>query len=229
MDSRLTVFGITFFIVGILLLAFLLRRVFKRIRYEDPGDFKSKPPGGMNIFFVLFALICIVLAQGFFWMSSQLKSFRVLNEYGDIGRLTARQTDDPVKSLEIRYVPASYDSVNIENLFYLSGDSWRFSGEILKFKFAREYLRLPERCYKTVSFDARFLARRAPSSTGTLFHNRELEGGGSKAFEIFRDSKYFGWFAEVDSFSSDFVTTEGTGNYDLNIEPDGDIKIRYSR
>ncbi|MEE9553946.1 MAG: hypothetical protein V3W18_06570 [candidate division Zixibacteria bacterium] len=229
MDSRLTVFGIVFFAVGILLLAFLLRRVFKRIRYEDPGDFKSKPPGGMNIFFVFFALACIVLAQGFFWMSSQLKYFRVLNEYGDIGRLTASQTNDPVKSLEIRYVPASYDSVNIENLFFLSGDSWRFSGEILRFKFAREYLRLPERCYKTVEFNARFLNRRAPSSTGTLFHSSELEGGGSKAFEIFRDNKYFGWFAEVDSFASDFVTTDGTGNYDLNIESDGDIKIRYSR
>ena len=70
---------------------------------------------------------------------------------------------------------------------------------------------MPERCYKTVLFDARFLARRAPSSTGTLFHSRELEGGGSKAFEIFRDSKYFKWFAEVDSFSSDFVTTDRTG------------------
>ena len=229
MDSRLTVFGIIFFAVGILLLAYLLRRVFKRIRYEDPGDFRSKPPGGMNIFFVLFALVCIVLAQGFFWMSSQLKYYRVLNEYGDLGRLTATRTGDPVKSLEIRYVPASYDSVNIENLFYLSGDSWRFSGEILKFNFAREYLRLPERCYKTVVFDARFLARRSPSSTGTLFPTRELEGGRSKAFEVFRDSKYFKWFAEVDSFSSDFVTTEATGNYDLNIEPGGDVKIRYSR
>ncbi len=229
MDSRLTVFGVAFFAVGILLLAYLLRRVFKRIRYEDPGDFRSKPPGGMNIFFVLLALMCIVLAQGFFWMSSQLKYFRVLNEYGDLGRLRAARTGDPVKSLEIRYVPASYDSVNVENLFHLSGDSWRFSGEILKFKFAREYLRLPERCYKTVEFKGNYLGRRAPSSTGTLFHTKELEGGRSMAFEVFRDSKFFGWFAEADSFSSEFVTTDDMGDYDLNIQPDGEIKIRYTR
>jgi len=228
-ESRLAVFGIAFFAAGILLLAFLLRRVFKRIRYADADDSRSKPPGGMNVVLVIPALISIVLSQGFFWMSSQLKYFRPLNEYGDIGRLTARRTDDPVKSLEIRYVPASNDSVNIENLFYLSGDSWRFSGEILKFKFAREYLRLPERCYKTVSFDARFLVGRAPSSTGALFHNKELEGGPSKAFEIFRDSRYFKWFAEVDSFSSDFVTTEELGNYDLNIAPNRQVIIRYSR
>jgi len=229
LDSRLAVYGIVLFLIGILLLAFLLRRVFKRLRYEDTGDPRSKRPGGMNIIWVILALILIVLSQGMFWMSSQLQFFRVLNDYGDLGRLTAKRTGDPVKSLEIRYVPASYDSVNIENLFYLSGDSWRFSGEILRFKFAREYLHLPERCYKTVSFDARFLAERAPASTGVLFHSKELEGGPSRAFEVFRDSKYFKWFAEVDSFQSEFVTTETAGEYDLNLEQDGTIKIRYTR
>lgn len=229
MDSRLTLLGIMFFAVGILLLAFLLRQVFRRISYKDPGDFRSKPPGGVNIIFVLLALLFIVLAQGLFWMSSQLKYFRPLNDYGDLGRLTATRTNDAVKSLEIRYVPASYDSVNIENMFYLSGDSWRFSGEILNFKFARDFLRLPERCYKTVEFNGQYLERRAPSSTGTLFHTKELEGGRSRAFQVFRDSKYFGWFAEVDSFSSDFVTTEGKVEYDLNIEPNGNIDIRFTR
>jgi len=226
MESRLAVFGIALFAAGILLLAFLLRRVFKRIRYQESGDPRLKPPRGVNILLVILALICIVLSQGFFWMSSQLEFFRPLNDDGNIGRLSVERTADPIRSLEIRYVPASNDSVNIENMFYLSGDSWRLSGEIIKFKLAREYLRLPERCYKTVEFDGRFIAQRSPSSTGELFHSKQLEGGPSKAFELFRDSEYFKWFAEVDSFSSDFVTTEGTKGYEVAIKSDGKIEIR---
>lgn len=229
MGSRLAVIGTVLFIAGILLLAYLLRRVFKRIKYQDTGSPRSKPPGGLNILFLLIALIFIISSQGFFWLSSQLNYFRPLETTGDIGRLTVKQTNDPVKSLEMRYVPASKDSVNIENFFFLSGDSWRLSGEIINFKFGREYLDLPERSYKTVEFDGRFLARRAPSSTGELFHSKELEGGRSRAFEVFRDSRYFRWFAEVDSFASEFVTTDGTWDYDLNIEPGGVVRSRESK
>jgi hypothetical protein len=225
MESRLTVFGVTLFIVGILLLAFLLRRVFKRIRYQDTGDLRNKPPGGVNILLVLLALIFIILSQVSFWMSSQLTFFRPLNIDGDIGRVTATRTDDPVKSLEVRYVHASPDSVNIENLFHLSGDSWRISGEIIRFKFARDFLRLPEQCYKTVRFNAGYLAQRTPLSTGTLFHTKEIEGGSSNAFELFRDSKYLKWFAEVDSFAGDWVTVDGSGSYAVSVGVDGAVVV----
>lgn len=225
MESRLTAIGVTLFIVGILLLAFLLRRVFKRIRYHDIGDLRKRPPGGVNILLVLLALIFIILSQVSFWMSSQLTYFRSLNDDGDIGRIAARRTDDPVKSLEVRYVHASLQSTNIENLFYLSGDSWRVSGEIIRFKFGRGLLRLPERCYKTVQFNAGYISQRTPPSTGTLFHTKEIEGGTSNAFELFRDSKYLKWFAEVDSFAGDWVTVEGSGSYEISVGVNGAVIV----
>lgn len=228
METRLTLLGIIFFAAGILLLAFLLRRVFKRIRFQDTGSFKSKPPGGINIIFVVVALVMIVLAQGFFWLSAQLKYFRPLDENGNIGRLTVLTTDDPVKSLELRYVPASGDTanaVNVENMFYLSGDSWRVSGEILNFKFARGFFQLPERCYKTTEFNGQFLSERAPAYAKALFHSWEMEGGPSRAFSLFRDGKYLKWFAEVDSFSGDWVTVEGSGAHKLAIDKDGGVAV----
>jgi hypothetical protein len=225
MESRLTAIGVTLFIVGILLLAFLLRRVFKRIRYQDTGDLRKKPPGGVNILLVLLALIFIILSQVSFWMSSQLKYFRPLNDEGDVGRVSAKRTDDPVKSLEVRYVHASPKAVNVENLFYLSGDSWRISGEIIRFKFGRGLLKLPERCYKTVRFNAGYIVQRTPLSTGTLFHTKEIEGGKSDAFELFRDSKYLKWFAEVDSFAGDWVTVEGSGSYAVSVAADGAVIV----
>ncbi len=226
MESRLAVFGIGLFILGILLLAYLLRKVVKRIRYRDTGEPRAKTPGGASIFLIILALVSIVLAQGFFWLSSQVKYFRPLNNEGAIGRLTVKRTGDPVKSLEIRYVPATGQSVSVENMFYLSGDSWRFSGEILRFKFARNQFGLPEKAYKTAEFNGRFIARRSPSSTGALLHTKELEGGQSAAFEFFRDTRLFKWFAEVDSFAIDWVTVERTTGYELSINSEGLVDIK---
>lgn len=226
MESRLALFGIGLFVLGILLLAYLLRRVFKRIRYRDTGEPRAKAPGGASIFLIILALIFIVLAQGFFWMSSQVKYFRPLNDDGAIGRVAVKRTGDPIKSLEVRYVPATGQSVSVENMFYLSGDSWRFSGELLRFKFARNQLDLPEKAYKTIEFNGRFIAQRSPSSTGALLHTQELEGGQSAAFEFFRDTRLFKWFAEVDSFASDWVTVEETTSYELSINSEGLVDIK---
>ncbi len=226
MESRLALYGIGLFLLGILLLAYQLRKVVKRIRYRDSGELRSKAPGGARIILIIFALFSIVFSQGFFWLSSQLKYYRPLNNEGDIGRLTVIRMDDQVKSLEIRYVPASGYSVSVENMFYLSGDSWRFSGEILRFKFARNQFSLPERAYKTTEFNGRFIARRSPSSTGVLLHTEELEEGRSAAFEFFRDTRLFKWFADVDSFATDWVTVKGTQNYEMKIDSEGDIEIK---
>ncbi len=226
MESRLAVFGIGLFVLGILLLAYLLRKVVKRIRYQDTGEPRAKAPGGASIFLIILALVSIVLSQGFFWLSSQVKYFRPLNNEGAIGRLMVKRTGDPVKSLEIRYVPATGHSVSVENMFFLSGDSWRFSGEILRFKFARNLFRLPEKAYKTTEFNGRFIARRSPSSTGALLHTKELEGGRSAAFEVFKDTRLFKWFAEVDSFATDWVTVEGTRNYEMKIDSEGFVDIK---
>ncbi len=225
MESRLAVFGIGLFVLGILLLAYLLRRVFKRIRYRDTGEAKSKIPGGASILLIILALISIILSQGFFWLSSQLKYFRPLSSEGTIGRLAVNKTGDPIRSLEMRYVPASGYNISVENMFHLSGDSWRFSGEILRFKFARNQFSLPEKAFKTIEFNGRFIARRAPSSTGALLHTEELEGGPTAAFEFFRDTRLFKWFAEVDSFATDWVTVEDSESYELSINSEGLVDI----
>jgi hypothetical protein len=225
MESRLALYGIGLFVLGILLLAFLLRRVFKRIRYRDTGEPKSRAPGGASIFLIILALISIVLSQGFFWLSSQLKYYRPLSNEGTIGRLAVNRTGDPIKSLEMRYVPASGLNVSVENMFYLSGDSWRFSGEILRFKFARNQFSLPKKAFKTIEFNGRFIARRSPSSTGALLHTEELEGGPSAAFEFFRDTRLFKWFAEVDSFTTDWITVEDSESYELSINSEGLVDI----
>lgn len=225
MESRLALYGIGLFVLGILLLAYLLRKVVKRIRYRDTGEPIAKVPGGARIILIILALLSIVLSQGFFWLSSQLKYYRPLSNEGTIGRLAVNRTGDPIKSLEMRYVPASGHNVSVENMFYLSGDSWRFSGEILRFKFARNQFSLPEKAFKTTEFNGRFIARRSPSSTGALLHTEELEGGQSAVFEFFRDTRLFKWFAEVDSFATDWVTVEDSESYELAVGKDGGVIV----
>ncbi len=229
MDTRLTVIGVSLFLLGILILALLLNRVFKRLRFQDTGDPKNKPPRRASILFMLLALISIVLAQSCFWLSSQLKYFRPFGQDRSIGILAIEWMNDPIKSLRVNYTPAYGDSAGVENSFYLSGDSWRFSGEILRFKFAGEYLLLPEECYKTVEFEGRFLGRLPPNTSGELFNEEILEGGKTNAFTFFRDTKYFKWFAEVDSFASDFINANDTSSYRLNIQNDGTTLIRMIR
>ncbi len=225
MGSHLTLYGIILFVAGILLLAYMLNRVIKRIRYVDNPPPYTKPPRSASLILIIVALLAIVGAQGFFWLSSQLKYYRPLKTAGPIAEITVYNMNDPVRSLRIHYKPATPDTSVIENVFFLSGDSWRFDGEIINFKFANGIFGLPARCYKTTSFDSRFLKRIPPNTTGALLHHNELEGGGSMAYELFRDSKYFRWFASIDTFATDYVTTEKADTLFATLEKDGTVGL----
>jgi hypothetical protein len=225
MGSRLTISGAVLFVAGILLLAYSLNRVVQRIRYRDTGDPLKRPPKSPSPSLIILALMIIACAQVFFWLSSQIQDFRPLNS-GRLGQLEVERQGDPIKSLKMLYIPTSLDSVGEPNLFYLSGDSWRFSGEIIDFKFARKFFGLPERAYKTTVFDGRFLERLPPNISAALLHENTLEGGSSAAFRLFRDSKYFKWFATVDSFATDYVTTPHRDSYILKIAPDRTVDLQ---
>jgi hypothetical protein len=222
MDTRLTLAGAVLFAAGALLLALLLVRVVRRISYR-PDTSKKSPPKGLRLWQILIALILIAFGQGIFWLSSQLEYYRPLVTEGRFAQIGVVRMDDPVKSLQIKYVPLVNDTAGVTNKFYLSGDSWRFNGEIIDFKFARKYLQLPERAYKVVRFESRYMNRPPLHVSGALLNENLLESGPSQAFRLFRDSRYFKWFATVDSFSTDFVTTDSTDHFALKLEADGTV------
>jgi len=224
--ETLFTYGIVLLVLGIALLIFLLIRVFKRFRFREKADSKTGPPGGANIYLIIAIIIFIIIGQSFLWLSSQLKFFRPLGEDGRFATLYVTRTGDPIKSLEMSYIPAVRDSSAMENLFYLSGDSWRLRGELLKFKFLVKYLGLPDSCYKTVEFNSEFQGRLPRDARGALLHSELIEGGESDVFRFFRDTKLFKWFAEVDSFSVDFQKVDNTVGYYLHLKPDGTVELR---
>ena len=226
MGERLFTYGIVLFVLGIALLAYQLIRVFKRIRYRDTGDPQVKPPGGVTVYLFILVVVFIVIAQSFFWLSSQLKFFRPFGEDGRFASLYVTRTGDPIKSLEMLYIPAVGDSSAMENLFYLSGDSWRLRGEILKFKFLADFLGLPDSCFKTVEFNGEFVGRLPRDAKGALLHTEIIEGGQSGAFRFFRDTKLFKWFAEADSFYTDYSRIDNSVGFYLHIKPDGTVELR---
>jgi len=225
MGARLTLLGGIIFAVGILMLGYSLNRIIKRIRYRDTGDPMHRPPKNPRISLILLALVFIVVSQGFFWLSSQITYFRPIGANTQIGKIEIERLNDPVKSLRLTYRPLINDSTALPNQFYLSGDSWKFSGEIIKFKFGIKYLDLPLRAYKIKQFDSRFIGRLPPNASGALLDYNILEGGASTAFRLFRDSRYFKWFAEVDSFATDYVTTAGVDSFTIKIEPDRTVGL----
>jgi hypothetical protein len=225
MNSRLTLIGAALFAVGILLLVFSLNRVVKRIRYRDTGDKFRRPPKSPSLIVVILALVFIVFGDGFFWLSSQIDSFRPIGADGIIGRVQVERLDDPVKSLGVTYIPSEGNVESVPNLFYLSGDSWRFKGEIIDFKIANKYLNLPARVYKTTAFNGRFLERLPPNASGALLDENILEGGSSAAYRLFRDSRYFKWFAGVDSFAIDYITTAKRDSFIIRLEADGSLAL----
>lgn len=228
MDSRLTLVGAVLFVAGTLLLALLLGRILRRISFR--GEKANRiPPKSPRFWQVLIAIILIVIAQGFFWLSSQLEYFRPLPADGHFAQLRVEHTGDPVQSLDVQYVPLAPESTGLPNRFFLSGDSWRFFGEVIDFKFARKYLHLPERAYKTVRFEGRFLGRLPQHASGALLNENLLEGGSSQAFRLFRDSRYLKWFARVDSFSTDYVITEKIDSIAVKLEPDGTVGLEAQR
>lgn len=226
MGNTLISYGIALFVLGFLLLAYQLNRVYKRIRYRDTGDPQSQPPRGVKSYLIILAVIFIVVAQMFFLLSSQTTSFRPIGKDGFFARLKVNRTGDPIKTLEMKYIPAVGDSLGVENMFYLSGDSWRLKGEIINFKFANGFLGLPEKCYKTVEFNGRFLGRLPPRTKGALLHTETLEGGESGVFKLFRDTKLFSWFAVVDSFSTDYERVDNSVGLYMYFKPDGSVDLR---
>ncbi len=226
MGNTLISYGIALFLLGFLLLAFQLNRIFKRIRYRDTGDPQSKAPKSAKPYLIFVAAIFIIIAQSFFWLSSQTTTFRPLGEDGFFARLKVIKTGDPIKTLEMKYIPAVGDSLGTENMFYLSGDSWRLKGEIINFKFANDFLGLPEKFYKTVEFNGRFLGRVPPKTKGALLHTEILEGGESAAFKLFRDTKLFSWFAGVDSFSIEYERVDNSVGLYMYLKPDGSVDLR---
>jgi hypothetical protein len=226
MGGKLFIYGIVLFALGIILLGYLLRRIYNRIRYRDTGDPKSRPPRGLNIYIVTAAVLLIVIAQVFFWVSSQVRFFRPFGAGGMFGSLVITRTGDPVKSLEMRFTPSFGDSAGVENRFYLSGDSWRMRGEMLQFKFLNHFLELPDSCYKLVEFNSDFLGRLPKDAHGALLSRETIEGGESGAYRFFHDTKLFKWFAEADSFSTDWQRVEGNVGIYLYIRPDGTVELR---
>lgn len=226
MGGKLYLYGIVLFVLGIILLAFLLRRIYNRIRYRDTGDSKSGPPKGINVYVVIAAILFIVIGQVFFWLSSQVRFFRPFGADGLFGSIVITKTGDPIKSLEVRYTPSFGDSTAVENRFYLSGDSWRMRGEMLRFKFLNHLLELPDSCYKLVEFNGEFQGRMPREAHGALLNTELIEGGESKAYRFFHDTKQFKWFAEADSFSTGWEQVKGTVGYYLYIKPDGTVELR---
>jgi len=225
MGSYLTKLGIGLLVLGLLLLALMLRMVFRRIRFHDNPEPYSSAPAGANALLIIMAIIFIVAAQCFFWLSTQLKYFRPLGADNIIGNILITHSDDPARSLKIHYASGASDSGVLANVFYLSGDSWRISGEIIKFKFANRLLRLPRRAAKAVEFNGRYLGRIPPNSSGALLNRYEIEGGNSAAFELFRDNRYLKWFADVDTFATDFITGEKLEKYLIKLEKDGSVGL----
>lgn len=228
MNSRLILIGAAIFAVGVLILALLLNRVVKRIRYRGSSDPRRQPPPSPGAFSVVMALILVILGQCLIWLSSQIGSYRPVGNDGIIGKVRVARIADPVKSLEVTFTPVGGEAMGVPNLFYLSGDSWKFQGEIINFKFATEYLGLPAQAIKTTEFHSRYIERLPPNASGALLNRNEIEGGGSAAFRLFRDKRYFDWFARVDSFGTDFVTTSRCDSFAVKLTPDGSLNLESS-
>jgi hypothetical protein len=225
MGSHLTKYGIACFILGLILLALMLRMVVRRIRFHDNPPPYASAPAGANFLLILSAIVFIVLAQAFFWLSTQTKYFRPLGKESEIGSLLVERSEDPTKSMKMHYMPGVSDSGVLASIFYLSGDSWRLSGEIINFKFANGLFGLPDRACKTVEFNGRYLGRIPPSTTGALLNHYDVEGGASKVYELFRDSRYLNWFADVDTFATDFIGSEKLEKYLIKLEKDGSVGL----
>ncbi|OGC92318.1 MAG: hypothetical protein A2W25_16225 [candidate division Zixibacteria bacterium RBG_16_53_22] len=225
MDSRLTLVGAALFAGGILLLAYMLFRIARRIGYRANRDALHRPPKSPGLLILLPALFLIVAAQGFFWLSSQLEYFRPMRDDGFVGWVHVDRQPNSVKTLWITYTPLFGDSMGIANSIYLSGDSWRLSGEILNFKFANEFLKLPARACKVTRFNSRYMKRAPSDVAGAMFAESGLDGGPSMATSIFRESPLWRWFATADSFGTDYWTTEKTDEFAIRVRPDRSVVL----
>jgi hypothetical protein len=228
MDSRLTLAGAVLFAAGALLLALMLGRIIRRITYR-PSDTRKAPPASPHLFYILPALFLIVAGQGFFWLSSQLEYFRPVSSDGNLGQVKVERQSDPIRSLEITFVPLLNGSASLPNRFYMSGDSWRLSGELISFKFGRKFFKFPECAYKAVRFESRFSGQLPANVPGVLLNENLLEGGPSQAFRLFRDSRYFKWFASVDSFSTSYLVAEKNDSFTIKLETNGSAALERGK
>ena len=219
----MNIIGLAFFAAGLILLILAVRQIYKFIRFKKTSDSRKKPPKRVSPALIIVMVLLILIGEGFSWLSSQLKYYRPVASDYSIGTIEVERLDDPVKSMDVIYTPVFEDSSAVASRFYLSGDSWRFKGEILNFKFANSLLGLPEKSYKTTEFEGRFIWRLPAKTKGAMLNRNEIEGGPTTLYKILRDQKFLGWFAEVDSFSTEFITAHSKDYYNLSLGGDGVI------
>ena len=213
--------GLALFAAGLILLIFAIWRIYKRVRFKNTGDPRQKEPKRVSPVLIIFMVLFFLLGEGLTWFSSQLKYYRPVATDYSIGTIEVDRLDDPVKSMDVNYTPVFGDSSAVASRFYLSGDSWRFKGEVINFKFATGFLGLPAKSYKTTEFEGRFIWRLPAKTKGAMLNQNDIEGGSTKIYKIFRDQKFLNWFAEVDSFATEFITAHDKDYYNLSLGSDG--------
>jgi len=214
--------------VGAILLLWFLYRLMGRLRSRaevaPEGKKPKKIPRAVSYWAILAAVICLTLSWSLFCTASLFNGFRPFGPPGRVGQVDVRNTGDNVKSMMLEYCPLGDSSSQPTSSFYLSGNSWRVKGQVVKFGGVLATVFGQPHLYKVSGFEGDYIGHKPPGVTAAILTWQEIEGGELEAEEYLATFKFLDKLLQVGRFESDFATADNA-SYWMILSDSGRVRL----
>lgn len=205
----LPIFGGTLFLVGLLILIYLLLRVIKSLKDEIEDKSKSKK-GAQNVLFLLLALLLLVAARLCFWSGECLRSYQIYSPDETTGEILIESTEKGEKYLAYSFLDRKGKKYSYRIL--VSGEKCQIEAEFLRWDPWLKDLGLVP-AYRVVRVN--FTSLEEPS-----IKTKELPGSENPFWEWIKRFDKPLFFVETKLLKSDFIDLNFNRPKELMISED---------
>jgi hypothetical protein len=213
---RATIIALIILALGVILLAWFLVRIYRRLVFQPDDKLRRRPPGGVSYFGIAIAILMLLISWLMLSLTNQLKSFRPFTPATGIGRITAKYENDPVKTLNIEFVYIDAAGKTAPTTFYLSGNSWYIKGQyVILPKFLKHIFQWQSYC-RITDFYADFAGHKPPGVNVPLLAHQVIGGESEDLIKFVRFAPFIKDQIKICEFTSVPVkTTDRLENFEI--------------
>jgi hypothetical protein len=207
-------------VVGLVLLWIFLIRLIRGLTHKAKEGKKSRAPAGVSFVAIVLAVVLLGFSWVLFWMGHQLRTFKPVALPGVIGRIDVVHENDPMKTLRVNFYSVSQDSLSKPTNFYLTGNSYRVSGQFVRLPAFLSSVFEGRNFCKVTDFQGQYIGHKPPGFESALFEHQQIGGGRVDVLENISLLPLVRKLFNVCEFESEPQKIKDRGVYDLVLSDD---------
>ena len=212
-------------IIGLAMLWLFLVRLIRGLTYKPDEDKKAGPPASVSFLTIILAVILLGVSWVLYWTGHQLRSFKPVNFPGAIGRVEAVNEHDPLKTLKVDFYSFSGDSLSKPTNFYLTGNSYRLSGQFIRLPGFLKHVFGSRYYCKITDFWGEYIGHKPPGFESTLFDHQQIGGGQVEVFEYISLFPFVKKLLYLCEFESEPLKVDERGTFELALSDTCQVSI----